>query len=53
MTKAAALGRAERLYNHTGLFCTVTRILPIVQDPIVQGDDGWDVLVSVTVHDIS
>jgi len=51
MTKTEAQAKAERLNENVGLFCTATRILPIEQDPIVPGDDGWDVIVSVTVTD--
>lgn len=51
MTKTEAQSKAEQLDKHVGLFCTVTRILPVEQDPIVPGDEGWDVLVSVTVTD--
>ena len=51
MTQTEAQAKAERLNEHVGLFCTVTRILPVSQDPIVPGDEGWDVLVSVTVAD--
>ena len=51
MTKTEAQAKAERLNKHVGLFSTVTRILPVDQDPIVPGDEGWDVLVSVTVTD--
>lgn len=51
MTKSEAQAKADRLNKHVGLFCTVTRILPVEEDPIIPGDNGWDVIVSVTVTD--
>ena len=51
MTQTEAHELRERLAKHVGIHPTVTRILPVSQDPIVPGDDGWDVLVSVTVTD--
>lgn len=52
MTQSEAHEKANRLSKHVGLWPTVTRILPSWQDPIIPGDDGWDVIVSVTVADI-
>jgi len=49
MTKAEAREMAERLSRHLGLLPTVTRILPASIDPPDDNDDGWDVLVTVTV----
>ena len=51
MTKTEAHELRERLAKHVGIHPTVTRILPGWQDPIIPGDDGWDVLVAVTVTD--
>lgn len=51
MTKTEAHAKAERVNRLDGFVATLTRILPVSQDPIVPGDEGWDVLVSVTVKD--
>lgn len=48
MTKTEAHAKAERLNEHVGLLCTVIRILPVSQDPILPGDNGWDVHVYVS-----
>ena len=45
MTQDEAMDLARRYNNHDHTIAKVVRILPSEQDPIVPGDNGWDVEV--------
>jgi hypothetical protein len=48
MTKEEATIEAEKINKMTGTKASVVRILNAIVDPIVEGDNGWDVEVTVT-----
>ena len=47
MTKQEAEDQALILNTHKELSAEVVRILPEDIDPIVEGDNGWDVEITV------